>query len=87
MKRILLMAVMTALIAVSCNELTGKKQTPEFVPGEMVTTKFGEKVLIIDTMAGCKCAGGFYGEYEVKRNGNSKTESMPAAEIASRAEE
>ncbi len=87
MKKILIMAAMSVILCTACAELQQKKQTPEYSPGDMVQTKFGEKVLIIDTMAGCKCAGGFYGEYEVKKKGSSTVEIMPAAEIASRAEE
>lgn len=77
MKKILLLAVATALILVACREIN--KQAPKFNPGDLVKTKFGETVLIIDTTDGWST---FRGSYTIKRKGATENEVMNSAELA-----
>lgn len=81
MKRILLLTAISALVLVACGPI-GERQSPQFSPGDMVKTKFGETVLIIDTQAtGCKCSN-FKGVYTVKRKDKSGNELMDKAELS-----
>ena len=81
MKRILLTTAIAVLILVACNEM-GNRQVPKFAPGDLVKTKFGETVLIIDTQAtSCGCSV-FKGTYTVKRKGASENELMKSAELS-----
>jgi hypothetical protein len=78
MKRILLMAVISATILLACN--TARKGEPQFFPGDMVRTRFGEVVLIIDTTIN-NAMPYYQGVYKVKRSGKSEIEEMYAAEL------
>lgn len=78
MKRIILMAVISATILLACNQ--GRKGEPQFFPGDMVRTRFGEVVLIIDTTIS-DVTPYYQGIYKVKRSGKAEVEQMYAAEL------
>lgn len=78
MKKVLLMAVITASIMLSCN--AGRKSEPQFLPGDMVRTRFGETVLVLDTSID-NLNTYYQGIYKVKRSGKAEVEQMYAAEL------
>lgn len=73
-----MLIIFATLIMTACN--TPRKGEPQFLPGDMVRTRFGEVVLIIDT-ATDGVMPYYQGIYKVKRSGKADVEEMYAAEL------
>ena len=85
MKKFTLLIILVIGVLTSCTNVdesavrSSESTPPEYMPGDLVKTKFGNSVLIIDTVTGINTE--YYGVYRVKRSDTSEVELMYAAEL------